>query len=901
LGTGLNPAHVSGVVSPNDGLVPEMACCGQPFLVERPGGDWVAPPGCWIQLQRGQLYGQPTPYQTWFTQADAAAAAAELWQRIALNGALGTLTGATVTGTAFVNENYYRDLDTQIRKLIDELAPAVFQVYQALLNGGFTQPSGFALLNSKVAQDKLVQLVALVQRYNAPQMGACHHDRSITGDYLDKHVFFISVGRAEFRAGRLITEIDFQGRKVPLVGQATAEAFQKTANALSAGNTLQRNFLTAAKLVTLAVVQQQSLQTRGSEAERVFGSIERGFNSIGLPNVLQSERVKWNSVYQAANQLAQELEKLIGGLPLLANKRLRDDKDVAFVKSLDTATDKLEELRRLLFPGLNTSDEISKWFTVSDEKISAVIAKEPFLNQPDVRNLPQVQRWARAVVVEQNGVPQLGQEIDRLFEIAKVAALQEKVRQEEAAKRMSPAPQEPSGRNVEVSVAPANLPPINSANWDILRSFAYAEESCTYDALFAALFVIPNQWFREVVVNAKRIVRQPQCAESAALSIHRTMIETIKYMEHNLEKPDPFQTVCPNRAIWSSCLPTEANQGRFGNPIILFRNLCGFYDAEYGFAYFETSYGNWNPLYDERRQSELLQIYGIRVQEPPVGQEHTMQGQYAIEQVQGSFTMISCLIYTNGHWQACIRDPRTGIWYRMLDSGYPKELGTDPAEIKSVTTTDPKRPGVKYEPYAWFYVRTERLAQFTAKGAPPSFQSFDVDLIYQKTMVEGRSEIQQLQSVHRAMECMHMYAEEQFDNDKIQRRPKKSGNDYPPPPDCGKLRADYGFLGFLADLLTGEITFNGVLPPLAVLRNLTGPILEQHGLIEKDKNTGYYDWNSIIVPTRSELEIKFANSQSMTTARLFYTTFATFLWSALNKDDPVSNGFFLTYYETLLK
>jgi hypothetical protein len=263
--------------------------------------------------------------------------------------------------------------------------------------------------------------------------------------------------------------------------------------------------------------------------------------------------------------------------------------------------------------------------------------------------------------------------------------LQEKVRQEEAAKRVSPSPQEPSGRNVEVSVAPANLPPINSANWDIRRSFAYAEESCTYDALFAALFVIPNQWFREVVVNARRIVRQPQCAESAALSIHRTMVETIKYMEHNLEKPDPFQTVCPNRAIWSSCLPTEANQGRFGNPIILFRNLCGFYDAEYGFAYFETPYGNWNPLYDERRQSELLQMYGIRVKEPPVGQEHTIQGQYAIEPVQGSFTMISCLIYTNGHWQACIRDPRTGIWYRMLDSGYPKELGkTTWSQIRAV-------------------------------------------------------------------------------------------------------------------------------------------------------------------------------------------------------------------------
>jgi hypothetical protein len=207
------------------------------------------------------------------------------------------------------------------------------------------------------------------------------------------------------------------------------------------------------------------------------------------------------------------------------------------------------------------------------------------------------------------------------------------------------------------------------------------------------------------------------------------MLKTIDYAEKQHlpgERLKKYDELCITREYWHKCLPTSGLQGKFSNPITLLSKLFAFYQVEQQATLFETPYGVWAPKY-ENRFTPALQMFGVFRTEPPQSQEFAMKTPYKVQLINGQFTMISCIIYMKEHWQACVRDPRNGEWFRILDSGTAQLLiGDIPAEIAGVTQTDPKRKeekygpgGAKYEPAAWIYVRTEGLSQFKQAEANP--------------------------------------------------------------------------------------------------------------------------------------------------------------------------------------
>jgi hypothetical protein len=200
LGTGLDPSHLSGVVTAPEGA-PYMACCGQEL-----GPDGEIPPGCWIGQRNPQ--GNAIPYQVWFQRMDGDA----IWQAIAASNATAVFAAATQVGTAFLDRAYYADLDRQIRALVIAVVPGVVQVQLALLQSGFSA----ARTLSAQLREQLETLVGLVETYNAPQMGAkCAISTLVNNDFLDSHIFHFAYGRTAFLAGRLQSEINVNGVPVP--------------------------------------------------------------------------------------------------------------------------------------------------------------------------------------------------------------------------------------------------------------------------------------------------------------------------------------------------------------------------------------------------------------------------------------------------------------------------------------------------------------------------------------------------------------------------------------------------------------------------------------------------------------------------------------------------------------
>lgn len=740
LGTGLNPAHVTGVVSPNDGQVPEMACCGRPFERDRSqkGNVWKAPLGCWIRLDPRQPEGELVRYQTWFTTKNPAA----LWKRIALGGSSTTLTDATVTGTAFVHAPYYQGLDKEIRKLVEWLAPPVFGVYRSLLESRFSLTSGFSRLE-KPAQDDLKRLVALVQRYNAPQLGACHHERTITVDYLDEHVFFISVGREEFRAGRLVTEVAIgnSGVNAPLIPEQgfSSESFENTANALQLGGVdsiFVRIFRVVAALIAEAENQQKRLEEAKHDFDIISNRIKQSFISVGLPNVFAAAINNISALYNAAEQLSNQLKDLLSALPKSANQWISEKQfgeyPVDLFQDQSEARKTIAAIERKV---LSVGDAIDvflqpSFFTVFEttaDDIAAIIAKEVMFNTDELRLLPQVQAWARATVIynklesyELDVREKLG--LDKAIGTLRDDAVATVNRL--AAEVAIPRPQNLLGGRKRVSLIPSTKIPVDVKNWTIAPGFVYYNESCTYDSLFVFLFWIPNQWLRNQVFAASSLEIEPQCEPSMATMIHKTMLKTIEYAEREKGAPiQKYDNLCTTRTYWETCLPTSGLSGRFSNPIQLLSKLFEFYrlDRNQATLFMTKPYGKWAPNYENRRTSDLRMFAIVREEPETRDKEFSMTDPYKIQLTNGEFSMVSCILYTNGHWHACIRNPKNDLWYRMLDTGEPTLLsGTIPREIDRITQTDPARKdeakygqgGAKYEPAAWLYYRTEDLRAF---------------------------------------------------------------------------------------------------------------------------------------------------------------------------------------------
>jgi hypothetical protein len=378
---------------------------------------------------------------------------------------------------------------------------------------------------------------------------------------------------------------------------------------------------------------------------------------------------------------------------------------------------------------LPTQDAIDRW-----------IASGPPLEDAGV--LRSVQDYAQFFLAYDGMVKAFSyvkNELDASLDMLKRRAIEDAERLRQGAIRPPPpsvvveTPPSSRGRQNEISVRldlkDRDRTPVRLNEWDIKQTFEYADQSCTYDSLFASMFAIPNQWLRNQILKKEIVNRFPWCEENAVKAIDNTVVATIAYFERRLARVR-FDAVCPNRNIWKECLPKGTAPGvqEEGNPLLLLDSLIRFYELQDAWLMYTQTYNdpNWNPQAGPSVIPDAVELYAVTAESTA----WTLSQPYNVPVVRGDFTILSCIIHTGGHWQACVRHPGTGVWWRMLDSGVPQELGPNPAEIREATYTDPARqntdgrygsaPGARYEPMIWFYVRTKALADFTMKPGASS-------------------------------------------------------------------------------------------------------------------------------------------------------------------------------------
>lgn len=867
LGTGLNPAHVSGVVSPNDGLAPEMACCGQP----------LGSKGCWIRLMNGQPMGELTRYQTWFTTKEPAV----LWQRIVQGGSANTLKNETVTGTAFIKEDYYRDLDRQIRRLIDELAPVVFQIFQTLLSNGFTQPANFGFI-----EDKLIELVALVQRYNAPQMGACHHERTIDA----RSVFFEQVGREEFRQGRLVTSVRIGNVNVPLVFPATAAAFTKTAAALNVLSNAS-DFKRAAQLLTDGERIQSLVQAQRSNAESIIAGIDQGFLRVSLPNVLAGEHRTALGLYEAAQRLADELKNMLTALPGVANQWLLNypnESIAGFQQATVQAKAKLDQIKPPNADALKMDLSI---FNVNEAEIDGLISSDTLFST--LGESPEIRKWARAAAANIKWTAMYGEndELTRTVEGWRSMAEKAKKTQEEEARETAPLPPpplflSPDRRNVSLQREQTLSSPIVLPSGSLVNrpNFKYQSLSCAYDTLFTALFMIPDQWFRNVIVSAKTVRAYSTCPEKEAREVDGQIIQVIQKLEGTRDSKQPV--ICPTIQWWQNCMrtrPPGEEASRVDDPGPMLDALAAFYGVSESINTFVVYQNFPVAVIDDLPQTEM-RIF--RTTSVSTGTDFS-----DIPLVMGDFTIIACIVRgeTYLHWQVCVRDPRERTWYRFKDDGRPFRLsGDQPVDIRTQSFEPEKNVNVPYRPVYWFYVKTSRLEPFLAKTNDIAKSVYDY-YVKERGKIPKSDTLQSIMTLFSNVE----------DYNTIQRRP-----DYPSPRKFTEddvkdsILTEYGVLGFIADLFLEIISIDG--NPIGQnpeARNIMAPVLERLGMLKKVTDSmgqEAYDWTVIETPKMDELE-----KNSPFTAKnklILLTKFVSLIFS----EETVAKSTFIYYYTALL-
>lgn len=748
LGTGLNPAHVSGVELPVGEDRPIMACCGQPFdaldrtVVDTNGTshrvyEWVAPPGCWSRLDTKQPYGLLVPYQVWFSTDDPA----RLWRRIITQQT--NLLSETVTGTAFIDTSYYSGLDRQIRALVAELAPIVQRVHQQLLATAFAQPSGVALL-LQGERDRLIQLVLLVQRYNAPQMGACHHDQTVGDDYLDERVFFVSTGKTEMQQGRLVVNVTIAGRKVPLVFRPTVEAFQKTVDALSGiistGNL--KPLLDVISLITEAETNQQWLNLAKSANDATIIKARQAPLSVGLPDILEIRISNLQSLYQAAEKLAAEMQNLLATLPVLTSDWIQLGATGSPPNSIVVAATKgTDIIRRMNIDDITEVrtdlEELLPLFETTTEEITNAITKDDTLRHH--ANKPEVQTWARAsVVAGKIATAQFGprelllvdKRVVELYAAALAVAVATEVKKtSEVPQSVEPSPSptqlaqfendEENQRLASYMALEITIPKINVANYVqkpgqgiITRRTEYENLSCAYDSLFAALFMIPNQWLRNRIVQTTKVYSD--CTAENASKLHAHITQVIEFLEGRR----PEITICPIPEFWDDCMhtrPANRKLTKSDEPWKMINSLAQFYGISDNIQWVKFPHGDPNWIQNAININSNTKLLVVRPEPMAVVVQSLSNNQlvtYDVKPFLGNnseFQLISCIIYTTGgggHYEVAVRDPVSDEWFRFDTSGKSTPIGKNPSDIRTTILVGP------YQPVHWFYVQTAMLSQF---------------------------------------------------------------------------------------------------------------------------------------------------------------------------------------------
>lgn len=761
-GTGLDPSRLSGIVAPyRSSLAPRMACCGQEL-----GPNGEIPPGCWIQLANTPKVDRVVPYQVWFQGMDAATTWTQIYDGVAQT----TFVESIQTGTAFLDYAYYEELDRRIRALVVLVVPSIVDAQDAVtLLPSVPEDYSVAKRLSSEVKEQLRELVALIDRYNAPQMGTCFMGTLFNDAFIDEHIVFLREHRnAEIEFANEATLELPSGLDLPILRN-----FGEVANLKTTLDAIDDDRLDEIKETVERVLRKhndlQLLIDTLEERENILLKFATFLRPLTVPKVLDPGPIP------EYIRLVKEAQPVVLKFVTVYNawrKTLSDDILKEFWQKYETLESKFREPLKRNFESagfekyadfVNALRSIDQGIPVNREKIIAYIAKSEFNGFADVPEVYLYAHFRLARPAIQKAISSLEpdwKQLEKQFlaraqaEVRKIQdersvkearRLQEaEEREAERRRRQDEADAEAArrlaagegGGEIQVEQGRENLRPmkinpmdpkrdtrkIDLRDWKMPLGLAFKDSSCTYDSLFAAMFAIPNQWFREEVLKAQQIFLQRGCDDKSAKDVDEAIVRTIDYFDERANLAKRFFDICPNWKAWKKCLPTgsaeEAGE-KEDNPATLLGQLMAFYNIADGYTAFYQTYNKaWNPLRvdDYRSIKPAVQLYAVVAESKRFDIDNTRP--YVVPEVKDDFTILSCLLYTrsgaNSHWQACVRHPATSEWYRMLDTGEAKPLGLYPIDIRG--QSEDKKD--LYEPRAWFYVRTSALAGFPRRRQP---------------------------------------------------------------------------------------------------------------------------------------------------------------------------------------
>lgn len=194
--TGLDPTMHWGEEHDNAGRQ-LMACCGTP--VQGKG----AVPGCWIRMDKTQEYGVIVPYEI-MTQEN-------VWQNLSTSAfdedALAlAFKSDIVTGTAFLDRDYYAALDRDIRTKWNALVPRLVQLYHdysqvldAAIQSQQARLTDLTVVHApkgSVFWKDATALYRLICQFNKPQhVCQCYSD---TREFINRHLIKVHLALLHF-------------------------------------------------------------------------------------------------------------------------------------------------------------------------------------------------------------------------------------------------------------------------------------------------------------------------------------------------------------------------------------------------------------------------------------------------------------------------------------------------------------------------------------------------------------------------------------------------------------------------------------------------------------------------------------------------------------------------------
>lgn len=708
VGTGLDPINHTGIVAPNDGLPDEMACCGQRIP---PGGP--LPPGCWIAWEPQHREGKLHMYELWYqTQKPS-----EIWDAILQpnrTGVASLLQSLTRIGTAFLDLKYYQRLHDRIQRTLVKVLPTVIAFQNSLINHNFDTTQVQWLPDERLRINKLV---ALVDLYNAPQLGACfHRGVAITDEWIAETILHIGTGRALHKTNKLNFVVQVAGARIERVKSvAQVRTLVPVLRAAGASVTLLEDALV---LVPDAENEQRLLE---ADVERL---------RVTLPELGASSVSKIQSLYKAAKDLANALGNLLeNGLPGAVNTWLRENDGQDGSVGPEVVRAWADKMRA----ALTESREVH--VTVRGAIEEAKHAAEADLARRRAEEAQRAEDKRRTKELKQREEEERRQRAQRDKELQKEDKERQKAEKKRADKEARKAGAKPMIQEQTDFVLPLDKNHAQQMERHTIvawsgrvvkgNSHLYDQRSCPYDSFFAAMFKIPNQWFRSVVRDADVVhipggpipAGQRPCTATDVLLLHNAVVDGIMFIEDGTREPQ----VCTLPSVWNTCLRTQdpnapKERRRDDSPIALLSALAGFYRVK-GKIEFRSvdefpapgaalGVPSWTELIAQGvpADKQLVVVEPVRPEAVPEG------GEYQVPDTLGQYPLAAVLVFTPSgpHYEALVWDARQEEWVRFGSNGK-AQFGAPSA---SVRTRHVHNEAV-YFPAAWIFVRQNRMRPFT--------------------------------------------------------------------------------------------------------------------------------------------------------------------------------------------